>query len=349
MHIHLGILIDALLQRFLIPDKKKASLCALIRGVLSEHERRSSISQLSLRRLTGVASSLTVAFRQINLWMRNLHPSLRPLDPPHARTQLTPSGLSDLAELLSLIPDHPGTLFADFAPDASLFVDAGEAGYGGHLSDVSDSSVDCDFFRPLPSAVVGTSSTKRELFGASEVLTLVAPDLRNKSLELKMDSACSVHLLLKAGSSSSGTNADVRNIFAVCRRFNIRLLPSWVPRNLNFRADVLSKHWAKIHTETLNPLALQLLRLTFPDSHIEFKRFGTLPKFFRVRFASTRSLPRLVLIHPVWPAQPWWPALCTHRKKFINLGDISVLFPTLSPFLAVLKNKPDWTFQASLL
>ena len=347
--VHLGIEIDAPGLRWRIPDKKKATLCEAITSLLADHTTNGFSSQRKLRRLTGLAASLTVAFRQINLWLRGSFSALRPHHPHWMRAIVSAEGLADLRELLALIPPHQGTLFDDFTPDASLLVDAGETGFGGALYHLTQDLPVSSLQRPLPSPLVGTSSTCRELYGADQTLTAKAHLVANSSLELKMDSAPGVRILLKGGSKIPHLSVLAKSIHTTCSLFNIRLLPTWISRDLNTEADDLSKRWARLHQVQIDPLARSLISVKFPTTTVSMIQFGRLPHFFRKRKNSPRSLPPMVLIHPVWTAQQWWPLLLELRKDSLPLGSFADLFSVLPPDLACLKNKPRWQFQASLL
>jgi hypothetical protein len=54
---------------------------------------------------------------------------------------------------------------------------------------------------------------------------------------------------------------------------------------------------------------------------------------------------QLLLLHPVWEAQMWWPHITTQRRKFINVGTFAQVFTNLSVGLRTQNQKPSWRFQ----
>jgi hypothetical protein len=347
-HTHLGIVVDATAQKCHIHPKKKTNFANLVDVVKADHEKNNCTLLSNIRKLSGIAASFSIPFKNLKLWMRILHKFLDPFASPTALVTLPQMCLDDITDAAVLVLSHNGTLFSDMFPDSTMMVDAGEVGHGGHVTSslpLSKSS----FCFPFTEKEIGRSSTFRELFSASCLFTLIAPELENTTLELKMDSKCSIFLLTKAGGSISlSNNFLVRSFFQTASKYNISLVFTWVERESNIE-DRLSKIWAAMHLDSLCPTIPPLLNLSFPSTPFRLIQFGTLRHFLSNRRNSPRSLPPLVLIHPVWEAQPWWPILVSLRKQSVEIGVFAAVFPTLSSDISRQSSQPSWRFQATLL
>jgi hypothetical protein len=230
-----------------------------------------------------------------------------------------------------------------------LKLDAGEVGYGGSVTTLSSNSVSKLQF-PFDSEIVGTSSTKREIFCADKIFTMRAPSAANSTVQIVLDSAPSIGILLRSGSKIAELNIHAKNIYATALRYNIRVVPTWTPREDNELADEMSKVWANFHTEQIAQIIRTRANLVFGVIPLTCMKVGKLPHFFfRVRDRYKKKRTPLLLLHPVWVAQLWWPHITDQRKKFINVGSFNQVFPKLSIGLRSLSHQPSWRFQISLL
>ena len=348
-HTHLGIIVDAPAQKWHIHPKKKSQFSNLVKLIQSDHTQKTSTSLANIRTLSGLAANFSIPFKNLKLWMRTLHKFLDPFALSTTFVTLSQLCLEDIQDASILVSSHTGALFSDMFPDSVLLVDAGEVGHGGHITS-SLTLLRTSFSLPFTDKEIGRSSTFRELSSANCLFALFAPELENTTLEIKMDSKCSIFLLTKAGGSISLSNDFlVRGIFQTASKFNIWLVFTWIERESNKEADRLSKIWAALHLESLCPTIPSLLNLLFPNTPFRLIQFGKLRHFLSNRKNSQRSLPPFVLIHPVWEAQSWWTILLSLRKSTVDLGAFSSVFPTLSSNVSCQSIQPSWRFQATLL
>lgn len=346
--VHLGFTVDATHQKLSIPDKKIDSTVLMIQQLVASHDEVGYTTHETLRKVVGTCSSLHPACRQINVFLRSSHKFMNTHAAKQTHVSLSKSCLSDLLDGAEYLARCDGFLFSDTAPEFDYKLDAGETGYGGTFVNLHNNT-EVRYQLPLPEHVVGSSSTKRELFGADVIFSSSAQAARNTTVHLHMDSAPSIQILLRGGSKIPDLNTHAKNIIETAQRFNIRLLPIWVNRENNTVADELSKVWASFHTEKISPYLVLHASMIHGNIPLTCKKVGELPHFFNVRARYKKRRTRLLLLHPVWEAQIWWPHLVNQRSHFFEAGDFSTVFPELSSRIRHVEPKPTWRFQVSLL
>ena len=85
-----------------------------------------------------------------------------------------------------------------------------------------------------------TSSTYRELLAVKFVLQSVGVHLKNETVQWFSDNI-NVSRIIEVGSRRPHLHKLAIEIFDICMCFNIKLQPSWIPREQNETADFLSK------------------------------------------------------------------------------------------------------------
>ena len=85
-----------------------------------------------------------------------------------------------------------------------------------------------------------TSSTYRELLAVKYILQSVGHQLRNQAVQWFSDNV-NVCRIIEVGSRKPNLHEIAIDIFDLCINYDIKLLPSWIPRTENFIADSLSK------------------------------------------------------------------------------------------------------------
>ncbi|XP_071945794.1 uncharacterized protein [Antedon mediterranea] len=222
---------------------------------------------------------------------------------------------------------------------SAIYSDASDSGFGGFSVQLSD-SVCAGLWSDSESK---ESSTSRELRALLYVLRSLGTQLRGKKLKWYTDSqnACRI---ISVGSTNANLHDLSIDLYNCGMDLNIHIEPEWLPRELNSRADQLSRF--------IDPDDWSLNRSVF--SHLD-KRFGphTVDRFashynaqlsrFNSRFwnpgcEAADSLTQnwacennwvfpsafIVLkavqhmrecksygtvIVPEWPSAPFWPAL----------------------------------------
>lgn len=346
--VHLGFLIDAKNERITLTDDKRKKTSLNVEQLVSDHFNHGFTTHETLRSVVGQCNSLSAACPQINVFLRSAYKYMDPHAHELAQVRLSRECLDDLLDCSSYIQSCKGTFFSDVVPDSTLQLDAGETGYGGTYS-VASSTEPQHFAFPFDSNLVGSSSTKRELFCADEIFSLIAPSAANSTVELLLDSSSSVRILLKGGSKLLELNIHARHILELASHFNIRLLPKWIDREQNKVADRLSKIWADFHLEAINPWTTLLASIHFRNLPLTCLKVGSLPHLFRKRQRFKKLRTPLLLLHPKWEGQIWWPQLLSQRTDFVDIGSFENVFPQLSEGLRDCQPRPSWFFQISLL
>jgi hypothetical protein len=154
-----------------------------------------------------------------------------------------------------------------------------------------------------------------------------------------MDSANGVRDIIKFGTTSNcDTHELCREIFNLCRKFLITLQPEWVPRELNKRADALSKKFDRAAPNTTT------------RKHL-IRNFGDHPTVVPILTKVGTTLKGLSLapspviaIYPLWRTQSWWPSLQHQAHNQIELGPFSKIFEADGSI-----NVPSWVFGVGLI
>jgi hypothetical protein len=154
-----------------------------------------------------------------------------------------------------------------------------------------------------------------------------------------MDSNCAVRCIIKPGSPVPVLNAAILRLLDLCLTLHVRLLPEWTSRNNIEFVDALSKKWAGKHP--LRPFATDMISAAFPEARIQNPTFTQVANTMST---AIRSPGAVVVVHPVWQGQAWWPRMVSSRSAFIPIGryqDVLHVQPDGHPL-------PQWQFQASL-
>jgi hypothetical protein len=345
--VHLGFTVDAANQRISLPPKKKWKAVSLLRSLVRSHREHGHVSRESLRHTVGTCSSTSPACAAVNCFLRSAYNAQDTSRDKHDSVRLSDGCLDELLECADYIEQCDGALFSDSTPDVTLALDAGETGFGGsvtaHASDSRHTHAS-----PLPTELVGTSSTRRELYGADVIFSREAASLRGLTVRLLLDSKPAICGLNRKSSKVAALHTHIKHICTTALVHNIRLLPSWISRDSNTEADMLSKIWADFHELPLNPFLQLRIAMECGGHTLKCKKVGALPFFFRQRARFKKKRTALLLLHPVWTAQMWWPQLLCERTRHFDAGTFSHVFQ-LSPELRSQHSVPSWRFQVSLL
>lgn len=350
----LGAIIDSVLMTLALTEERRQSIRELLLEVL---RNKGTIALDKLESLTGKLSSARSMMHPVPVWTRALYKDIA-----DARKNLQfEVSLSQQARMevdywVETLPVLRGERIHSPEAEIELWSDTSESGFGGHI-------LGHHVFGPLPTELIGSSSTRRELYGLLQVASAAKQLLSGKHVRVNMDSMCSVQILTKGGSrvSKDHLNEAAKQWFLFCAEQKITCTYHWVPREQNSWADVLSKvfdqHWALSQTavqlidKTFGPVRLlqegkslynidekdrQTTLLCIPD-------FNTIPN----TLATARTLRlRLCLVYPGWSGQPWWPYIQTVARATLELPPAQV---TLKAANAVKPLLPRWRMFASVV
>ena len=301
--LFLGLIVNTLTMEFHVPKDKVERCIALIntlRGCAAEHR---PVRVKDLQRLTGLTTSNILAIPSLRVWTRALYREVALATDRYAAWVVMDTDSTDeLAEIAHLLLTRNGAPICLAAhPTDVLFVDAGESGFGGHY-------LEKEWAGHLPADLIGTSSTRRELYGADRVLEMAETEGFKfpERLLVCFDSSCSVRNLEKGGGPKQDLNLVVKQIAVRCARMGITLVPVWIPREQNTRADALSKKLSATWTMPPNRVAALEATAGFP---VRFPHYNTIRTLVKISIAQAT---RAAFIVPKWTAQSWWSHLAEH-------------------------------------
>ncbi len=196
------------------------------------------------------------------------------------------------------------------------------------------------------------SSICWELAAVWRVIQSVAPKLTNTRVRWFTDNQ-NFARILQVGIRKPWLHAIALKVFSLSVQYLIRLEPEWIPRELNERADYLSR--IVDHDDWLLDPAVfaQLDAVWGPHTVDRFASFHNhqLPRFnsrcwnpgseaveaFTVNWANENNwwcppiglIPRVVrhaqvcaaigtLVVPFWPSAPFWPLICPAEGQFAS-------------------------------
>jgi hypothetical protein len=364
----LGIMIDLDAGRFRIPPKKKTKITKGIKELLAANRRggglgEAMVSARLLAKTVGRVMALHVVCGDVVRRMTRSGYRLiaaatgLPPDAPwrelkvawDATLTLDAATIQELKFWAEAIPPHEGSLIKRpvMVPTVRLSSDAGENGWGAILCRgkgvrlVAQASFD--------SETRGTSSTRRELQGLLNGLTAFAEQLEGETVVVYGDNQSAVHNL-EIGSKTPEQQAVCVQIFMLCARHGIKLLPRWLGRRHLQEEDDVSKFVDSCNF-TLDADALRALDILGTATGCTHDRFATCENrrdgmIFNSRFFSpgTDAVDAFTedwgsgtdnWLHPPWglvgqtvrhlqgcrgvgtivfpldTRQPWWPLVAT--------------------------------------
>jgi hypothetical protein len=336
----LGMGLDTTSFEYRLTPEKVERAQSLVDALLPSAQNGSAVLLADVRELTGFLISQTIACPPLSVWTRDL---LR--DASHCASMsktsliLSEDSVDELNMIKPLLRNHNGAPIIHPGFSERWRLDAGESGAGGH----KDSST-LEFSCPLPTDLIGSSSTLRELFAFEKLLTEKGSILAKHPC-IVFDSANAVKILTKGGSGKKDIADATKNIFHLLHKLSVSPVYAWVPRERNKHADRLSKRWD--HAWTLTGITTNRIHSVWPGVEIVCNRFNTIGWFLRNR-KITRKGP-VVIVFPKWHGQAWWPTLLSQSKGSIDLGFAFDCFLPTWQQDPIGTGRPPWMMHAALL
>jgi hypothetical protein len=294
-----------------------------------------------LERMTGFIQSQVLAIPAVKVWMRQIYTEMAAgLQAGSLYITLSPRADEELEMLYYLFENHNGAPISIATSTSTYKLDAGAAGCGAHAV---DSSIE-DFLEVLPVALIGTSSTCRELYTLKALL-----DKRGSEIVpgpcFTFDSADTVCILTKGSSPVQELQDLVKQIYHLLQKHDLRPVYAWVPRSENQHADRLSKRWCQSWRLTQESVAR--VEATWPSVPISCVRFNTIGNALLESAQSEQG--SMVLIVPHWPSQCWWPLLVERAVETALLGKASDVFEASWKEDRIGVGIPRWSIYAILI
>ena len=328
----LGFSLDSKEFRIKTPHRKLEDLMDRLQSLL---ETQQNCDMDELATFVGKLISLLPAIPGVSAWSRNLNSLVS-----RNRGSFAALDKESVSELLFLRKHLPswaprGLPIQSSVVDIEVFADTGEIGYGGHLLD------DTEHAGVLPAEIIGLSSTHRELYGLHRVTVRFKEKLKGKKVRFNMDSHSSVRNMYNQGGSIPELREAYKQWMVLCEQIDMEPCFNWLPRELNTRADSLSKRVP--NRWILNTVVVDMMRAAFPGVAWDFPDLNLI-KNHLTRAEDLRS--NTLLIHPVWPAAAWWNKIVqfgSNRLPFRRLTRRSYRRPKI--FLC----PSPWKMQATML
>ena len=340
----LGFVIDLALGQLEVPQEKLVAL----RQALDRACQTSRMLARQLASIVGRIISMGLAIGPVSRFMtRSLYAVLETKYGWCDLLTLPPEAQDELRFWAACIGDYNSQPIWH-SPSAMrvVYSDASDTGYGGYIVEHGP----CVAYGQWTADEAEQSSTWRELTAVWRVISAVASKLVNMRVRWFTDNQ-NVARILQVGSKKPQLHAIAVKVFSLSVQYQIRLEPEWIPRELNERADYLSR--IVDHDDwKLNPIVFaELDRAWGPHTVDRFASFHNcqLPRFnsrcwnpgseavdaFTVNWSGEVNwwcppialISRVVrhaqvcaakgtLIVPCWPSAPFWPLLQLPSGQF---------------------------------
>ena len=230
----LGFVIDTALGQIEVPAPKLDALRSMIRRVAASPV----VKAKQLASILGKIISMGIAFGPVSRFMtRSLYAVLESRGSWWDTLQISPEAQAELSFWSSNL-DKFNAQPIWHSPSAVrvVYSDASDTGYGGyvveHGGSISHGQWSAEDSR--------RSSTWHELSAVWLVLLSVAAKLVNERVRWFTDNQNVAHIL-RVGSRNPDLHEIALKIFSLAVQYQIRLEPEWIPRELNVKADYLSR------------------------------------------------------------------------------------------------------------
>ena len=318
-----------------------------------QQQHSNFITVLELQVLAGTIRSVKLAIRCASAWTREMNILIAVATAwPSEGGRIDTRGHNmsklniELDFWLNNIDSNNGAGIDHPLHQLSVYCDASVAGYGGSCGSVQIAGT-------LPTDLIGSSSTLRELYGLRQVTTRLESLLSNKRVRFIMDSQPAVANLTKGGGPVAVINDEIKRWWSTCQQLNIDPSYEWIPREQNEEADLLSKANEFKHSiENMTPAAYDAA-MSFARIH-GFNTFET-PSFNSIDHCIRKYITdkkNVVMIVPEWYAQAWWPNIMKKNRPCRLLGPTTRIYNTDQQTYAqrqgFTKNIPKWNVYVVL-
>lgn len=246
----LGLIIDTKLTMFFVPQIKIEKLIDAIDVIL----KFETVTARSIAKIAGNIASMSLAVGPLsNLFTRQLY---KFIESRSSWDKLRPLPLEVKNELLFWycnIDKNNGLKFKNQPEITKIcYSDASDFAYGGYIVQKLGNVIAKGNFSVDQKE---ESSTYRELLAVKNVLLSVAHLLKNETVQWFSDNMNATRIINK-GSTKEHLQELAIEVYNLCLKNNIKLYPSWIPRENNKLADRISKefdtdNWS-IDEETFN-------------------------------------------------------------------------------------------------
>jgi hypothetical protein len=213
--------------------------------------------------LAGQLQSMTLAIPAAPVFSRGLYDSIRNAGTEEGGIKLSVEAMEEVMFWTQNLRQMNGAPIRNRAETININVDASATGIGAIMEGKT-------FAEALPERMVDTSSTERELWTVLRVFQEWGEALRGQHVKIITDSLPAARNLIKGGGPVTSLCNIIKQIYKETKQNEITYVVTWVEREQNTQADILSKEWAEWYR--LTPEAMQKLRkLLDRDGHKKWR------------------------------------------------------------------------------
>ena len=231
----LGTEIDTQNMIFKVPDEKIEKLHDMIASVLSSSKTNAKY----LSRITGKLSSMHLSLGPIvRLFTRNIYIDIENRQSWFKNFTISTECKNELKfwfRNLSIGNGH--TIKQQHTTSQILFTDASDKSYGSFILKRLEKRICFGNFSQFEKT---QSSTARELLAIQYSLQSFAKYLTHQAVNVRTDNINAAKII-EVGSPKPHLQTIAISIFETCLKNDIKLSPTWIPREQNYVADSISK------------------------------------------------------------------------------------------------------------
>lgn len=353
----LGMIIDSVAMTFSLPDKKLKNILHAIRVCLDRQSYYIRVRDIA--RIAGFIISAAKAIGRLSrLFTRHLYRAIESRMSWSSKVILSPGAIGELQFwYLNLININGQSIKPVQLSTSAIYSDASDSGFGGFSVQFND--LVCSGLWSDSEKI--ESSTHREIRAVLYMLRSLGSKLRGMKLKWFSDSqnACRI---IAVGSTNVSLHDLSIDLYNCCIEYNIVIQPEWLPRDLNVRADELSKIIDPDDWSLNREVFVQLDNMFGPHSIDRFAcHYNTQLRRFNSRYwnpgceaadcltqdwsgennwvcppasmvlTTIRHMRKChakgTVIVPVWPSAPFWPILSPKLGSIRKYMIHSVLLP----------------------
>ena len=234
----LGFVLDLVAGKVLVSERRVKSLREQLTYLF--YKQRPNAKECA--RLTGLIISMYFALGPVaRLRTRGLYDTILKRRTWFHRTEWAVDARNEVEFWYYCFEEFHGRLFISdpsIVAVISTWSDASDVAWGGFALSCGEHSAKGNW--PHETRQANKSSTWRELKAIELVLESLVHLLKGKECRHRTDNQAAAHIL-QVGSKVPELQQLACKIFTFCREFGIKLIPEWIPREENERADQLSK------------------------------------------------------------------------------------------------------------
>ena len=342
----LGFVIDTSLGHLEVPSEKITLLQCQLKQILTMER----VPVRMLASVVGKIIAMGLAIGPLTRFMtRSLYTMIEARCSWCEHLQLSTEAKYELDFWRNRVSDYNAHPFWR-APSAVrvVYSDASDTGFGGYMVEHGP----CTAYGQWSPEEAAKSSTWRELTAVYRVLHSMAAKLQDSRVRWFTDNQ-NVVRILQVGSRKEHLQKVALDVFSLSMNNHIHLEPEWIPRELNERADYLSRI-VDYDDWKLNPVVFGVLEQVWGPHTVD--RFAScnntqLPRFnsrhwspgteamdaFTSHWGGENNwwcppvalVPRVIrhaqacgavgtLVVPCWFSAPFWPILCPDSNFFAD-------------------------------